>query len=216
VGLAVGGGGLLFVAHQHRPLVESIPGADVVSAVSECENLRITCSEIANQPVDLATLLFVVQDGEILLIRKKRGLGAGKINGPGGRLESGETPTEAAVREVEEELRVTPTGVVESGEVSFQFVDGYSLHVWIFRANGYTTASGLGAPEETDEAIPLWFQLDAIPYDEMWADDRLWLPLLLAREYFRGRFIFDDDTMLDHRVLGVDSFLRRLQDSAKT
>jgi hypothetical protein len=41
---------------------------------------------------DLATLLFVVQGGQVLLIRKKRGLGAGKINGPGGRLEPGESP----------------------------------------------------------------------------------------------------------------------------
>ena len=34
-----------------------------------------------------ATLCFVIRGGEILLIRKLRGLGAGKINGPGGRLE---------------------------------------------------------------------------------------------------------------------------------
>ena len=43
------------------------------------------------QPVDRATLLFVVRDGEILLIHKKRGIGAGKINGPGGRLDPGES-----------------------------------------------------------------------------------------------------------------------------
>ena len=36
------------------------------------------------EPQQRATLLFVIHGGEILLIRKKRGLGAGKINGPGG------------------------------------------------------------------------------------------------------------------------------------
>jgi 8-oxo-dGTP diphosphatase len=51
---------------------------------------------------DPATLVFVVKDGRILLIRKKRGLGAGKINAPGGRLEAGEAPIEGAVREVQE------------------------------------------------------------------------------------------------------------------
>ncbi|MBT4161861.1 MAG: NUDIX hydrolase, partial [Gammaproteobacteria bacterium] len=40
------------------------------------------------EPEEVATLLFVVRDGRVLLIRKKRGLGAGKINGPGGRLEA--------------------------------------------------------------------------------------------------------------------------------
>ena len=39
-----------------------------------------------------ATLLFVIQEGRILLIHKKRGFGRGKINGPGGKIESGETP----------------------------------------------------------------------------------------------------------------------------
>ena len=49
--------------------------------------------------VDRATLLFVIRDGQILLIRKKRGLGAGKINGPGGKLDPGETWRAAAIRE---------------------------------------------------------------------------------------------------------------------
>lgn len=42
-------------------------------------------------PDILATLMFVVQKGRILLIRKKRGIGAGKVNGPGGKFEPGET-----------------------------------------------------------------------------------------------------------------------------
>ena len=50
------------------------------------------------------TLLFVIRAGQILLIHKKRGLGAGKINGPGGRLHLGESPLHGAVREVKEEL----------------------------------------------------------------------------------------------------------------
>ena len=30
----------------------------------------------------------------------------------------------------------------------------------------------------------------------MWADDRVWLPLMLAGRTFTGRFLFDGDTML--------------------
>ncbi len=147
------------------------------------------------QPVDRATLLFVIRDGRILLIRKKRGLGAGKINGPGGRLDPGETHRACAVREVEEELRVTPTGISHRGELLFQFTDGYSIHVQVFAATGCR-----GEPQETAEAVPLWTDLDRIPYDEMWADDRIWLPLMLAGKPFSGRFIFDGDAMLDHQV----------------
>jgi 8-oxo-dGTP diphosphatase len=147
------------------------------------------------QPTDRATLVFVIRDGEILLIRKKRGLGAGKINGPGGRLEPGETFEACAVREVQEELCVTPTGIRYCGENRFHFVDGYGIHVRVFAASDIE-----GEPRETDEAAPLWTPVSAIPYDEMWEDDDLWLPLVLAGRRFSGRFVFDGDTMLESAI----------------
>jgi 8-oxo-dGTP diphosphatase len=152
------------------------------------------------QAVDRCTLTFVVREGATLLIRKKRGLGAGKINGPGGRLEPGETALECAVREVEEELCVTPRDLEEFGRLRFQFVDGYSTDVFVFRAGDAD-----GEARETDEAVPLWTPIDAIPYDEMWADDRLWLPDLLAGRRFDGCFIFDDDRLVDHALQNPES-----------
>lgn len=150
--------------------------------------------------VETATLLFVIRDGQVLLIHKKRGLGAGKINGPGGRLEDGEKPIEAAIREVQEELLVTPTGVRECGELFFQFTDGHSIHGIVFRADDCE-----GEPQETIEAIPLWTQLDEIPFERMWADDILWVPHMLAERRFSGRFLFDGDTMLGHDLTVVDA-----------
>ncbi|MEM9595488.1 MAG: 8-oxo-dGTP diphosphatase [Acidobacteriota bacterium] len=147
------------------------------------------------RPVDRATLTFVTRGDEVLLIRKKRGLGAGKVNAPGGRLEGDETYEACAVREVQEELHVTPLGCRKRGELLFQFVDGYSLHVHAFLAERHE-----GEARETDEAIPLWTRRGEIPYDEMWADDRLWLPRLLAGDTFYGRFVFEGDAMLDHAL----------------
>ena len=144
---------------------------------------------------DPATLVFVVKNGQMLLIRKKRGLGAGKINAPGGRLEPGETPLEAAIREAQEELCITPLNLSYSGENLFQFVDGYSIHVHVFKADDYE-----GEPTETDEASPIWFPVNAIPYEEMWEDDKLWIPLVLDDTRFYGRYLFDDDVMLDYTL----------------
>ncbi len=144
---------------------------------------------------DLATLVFVRFDGRLLLIRKKRGLGAGKINGPGGRLEPGETLDACAAREVREELLITPRNLERMGELRFQFLDGYGIHVYVYQATGFT-----GTPSETPEAAPLWVDERHVPYDEMWEDDRIWLPQLLAGARVDGRFIFDGDALLDHEL----------------
>ncbi len=149
--------------------------------------------------VERATLLFVQRDHELLLIRKKRGLGAGKVTAPGGRIEPGESAIEAAVRELHEEvgLRVDlrEHHVVEVGDLSFQFADGFALRVLVFRSRGAE-----GEPRESDEAAPFWCPVDALPFHAMWADDEHWLPLLLAGHRFVGRFEFDGDALLSAHV----------------
>ncbi|HWB58150.1 MAG TPA: 8-oxo-dGTP diphosphatase [Chthoniobacteraceae bacterium] len=149
-------------------------------------------------PRERATLCFIEHEGRLLLIRKKRGLGGGKINGPGGRLEPGETPLEGAIRETQEEVCVTPRNLEKRGELHFQFVDGYSLFCTVFIAHGCE-----GTPRETDEADPFWADLDAIPYDGMWEDDPYWLPLVITGKNFRGYFEFDGERLLKHRVDSV-------------
>ena len=147
------------------------------------------------KPTEYANLCFVMRDGQILLIRKKRGLGAGKINGPGGRLEEGETALESAIRETQEEIGVTPVDLEHIGELFFQFLDGYKLHVAVFAADGCE-----GELRETDEATPIWTEISKIPYHDMWEDDAHWLPLLLKRKKFRGYFVFDGEKLLSHRL----------------
>jgi 8-oxo-dGTP diphosphatase len=149
---------------------------------------------------DPATLVFVIEEGRILLIRKKRGLGLGKVNGPGGKLDPGEDAVTCAHRECEEELGIRVADLECMGEHKFQFVDGYSIHCWVFRTSSYE-----GEAVETPEAVPLWTDIDDIPYDEMWEDDRMWLPYVIDGQCFSARWIFDDDRMLDHDIRLVDT-----------
>ena len=146
-------------------------------------------------PKERAVLTFVRRNGQLLLIRKKRGLGAGKFNAPGGRIEPGETPEAAAVRETQEELCVTPTGLRPAGRLYFAFVDGYSLDCHVF-----TAEDAVGCATETAEAVPFWCAENAIPFGEMWADDRIWMPLLLEQRPFELWSIFDNDLMLWHEL----------------
>jgi len=144
-------------------------------------------------PVDRCTLVFVFDGERVLLIRKKRGLGAGKVNGPGGRQEPGESIEQCGIRETREEVGLVVSGLSLAGVLRFQFADGYATHVHVFRTDTFE-----GSPIETDEALPFWTPVDAIPYDEMWADDRLWIPMMLEGKAFEGRFLFDGDRLVDY------------------
>ncbi|MEK0447079.1 MAG: hypothetical protein RLZZ399_2400 [Verrucomicrobiota bacterium] len=146
-------------------------------------------------PRERANLCFILKEGRVLLIRKKRGLGAGKMNAPGGKLEWGETAWQAAIRETQEEVGVTPLHLEERGLLRFQFTDGYGLVCTVFVARDLE-----GEPVETEEADPRWVPLDAVPYEEMWADDARWLPTVLSGGTFTGSFLFDGEKMLEEDV----------------
>ncbi len=142
------------------------------------------------QGVIHATLMFIIKDGSILLIEKKRGLGAGKMNGPGGKIDPGETPLEAVIRETREELLISPVNSRKLGELWFAMSDCPDILCHVYRADDH-----VGEPTETDEAVPAWTPLDQIPYGRMWEDDRHWLPLVISETGFHGRFVFEGEAM---------------------
>lgn len=153
------------------------------------------------EPSETAVICYIFKDGKVLLINKKTGLGEGKVNAPGGRIEAGEMPVEAAVRETEEETGLTPLNLKQTGTLSFIFKDGYSLKGFVFFADDYK-----GELKETDEADPFWQDMDSIPYEKMWEDDIHWLPEAIKGNYIDGKFIFDGDRMVskDIKITGRD------------
>ena len=150
-------------------------------------------------PDFVGTLLFVLQQHSVLLIRKQRGHGMGKINAPGGKLEVGETPLACALRETEEEVGIRALNPRLLGQ--FKFVD-LSADQWFgyaYLAHEYT-----GTVRESEEAIPHWFPRDELPFEEMWEDDRYWLPPLLEGHAMEGEFLFDDGRLLTHRLRFIE------------
>lgn len=147
------------------------------------------------------SLVFLRRDGEILLAMKKRGFGEGRWNGPGGKLIPGETFAVAAAREVLEEIGVELAGIKEVAELRF-YMDEYdgdvmkNIHCKVFVCREWS-----GEPAESEEMAPQWFGLDAIPYEQMWADDAYWLPEILAGKYVAAEFWFGTgDTVRDMKV----------------
>ncbi len=150
----------------------------------------------------LETLLYIIKDGKVLLIRKKRGLGAGYFNGVGGKVEDNEDVYNAVVRECMEEVGVKPRGLKWMGLLEFWNYDNdnvESIHfVHVFTANDYE-----GEPRESDEAEPIWFSMGEIPFNSMWEDDSYWLPLILSGRRVYGRFIFNKWKMMRHEVYPI-------------
>ncbi|KAG0211133.1 Nudix (Nucleoside diphosphate linked moiety X)-type motif 1 [Mortierella sp. GBA30] len=137
------------------------------------------------------TLVLVIDKDQqkILLGYKKRGFGAHLWNGFGGKVEPGETPKEGAHRELEEEagIVVQPENMKKVGILLFLFEnDPVGLETHVYTAHEYR-----GDIRECDEMRPQWFEFANIPFDHMWEDDRIWLPMLLkGKEPLFGRMSF--------------------------
>lgn len=141
-------------------------------------------------PLRQASLCLLLREGEILLARKKRGFGVGKWNGAGGKPEPGEPIESTAIRETEEEIGVTPRDLRRVATLDFFFpqtpeYDGWDQQVCVFLGEAWD-----GEPTESEEMIPRWFPLDALPLAEMWPDDPYWLPLVLAGKRVRAYFLY--------------------------
>ncbi len=136
-----------------------------------------------------AVIVHIIRDGKILLHYKKRGHGAGKWNGVGGKIEKDETPEECALRESREEMGVEVKALEKLGVIDFYDVYGEDWLVHVFRGEIE------GEPRESEESYPRWFSLDSIPYDDMWEDDRYWLPLVINGLKFHARFWFNGEIM---------------------
>ncbi len=151
------------------------------------------------------TLLFLVRDNQILLAMKKRGFGAGKWNGVGGKLETGESIEDALVRECQEEIGVTP--VMWNKVAELDFVQDATTDPWHMYVHAYICTGWEGEPTESEEMRPEWYPVSAIPYDDMWDDDRYWLERALKGDKLFGKFTFDEqDKMISHDISAVVDF----------
>lgn len=121
---------------------------------------------------------------------KKRGFGIGKWNGVGGKLLAGEGIEQAAVREMEEEIGVKASvaDLEKIGCLDFYFP--HQQENWNQQVHIFLVKNWQGEPQESEEMAPKWHNFSEIPLDQMWPDDKHWLPLALAGKKFQGEFHF--------------------------
>jgi len=146
----------------------------------------------------IASLGIVLQGDKILLGEKKRGeIGAGKLSGPGGKLDPGETCEECMLRETREELEI------ELDPASLELValiDFYAIGEIDFRVYNYRAKILSGEIHETDDMIPGWYPLDDATFDRTYEADRHWLPRAARGEKFCANVYYLDRAKKFERI----------------
>lgn len=139
----------------------------------------------------ISTLCFPIKDNKIYLSRKKHGLGAGFINGFGGKTEEGESIDSTAVREIREEAGIE---VVEGDLEKAGIVDFYRDGQYTFECHVYTFSKWNGEFVETEEMEKaLAYDLDSPPFGQMFPADRKWIPLICEGKKIRAKCYFNQD-----------------------
>jgi 8-oxo-dGTP diphosphatase len=150
------------------------------------------------------SVVYILRPGfggdEVLLGEKLTGLGAGKVVGPGGKQEPGETPEETALREVREEVGLTLAleNLVPLARISYPFVGRPELSQ---RSHAFLVRDWSGQLRASDEISPSWWEIGQLPVDRMWSDATLWLPRALAGEFVEATFeIGEADQVLSQQM----------------
>jgi len=143
---------------------------------------------------NIKNLCYLINNqGEVLLQFKRRGFGVGKWNGPGGKVEPGETLEQAVVREVKEETGLVVSRPEKMAELEFVFENRGE---WDNLTHVYAAKNFSGELVAGEEGELKWFKISALPFKEMWDDDPHWLPEVLAGEFMKMKFYFDSEGKL--------------------
>lgn len=148
----------------------------------------------------LLTLCLIQKDERLLLGMKKRGFGKGRWNGFGGKVNSNESIDLAAKRELKEETGIIAQDMEKFGILDFKFPNNPEIwQMHIFKVQKFK-----GEPQESEEMRPQWFHVKDIPFEQMWPDDKYWIPLFLREKKFQGAFLFDEsDNVLEKKLFEV-------------
>lgn len=150
----------------------------------------------------VTTIGFLIRSDEICLGMKKVRYGIRKWNGFGGRVGDkeefkNETVEDGLEREANEEFNIDLVNFEKIAEISYKSFDGSDD---IF-ANVFICKEWVGEPSESEEISPKWFKISEIPYDNMWPNDKIWMPLVLEGKKLNASFVFDKEgNVIDQKI----------------
>jgi 8-oxo-dGTP diphosphatase len=145
---------------------------------------------------------FILRDNQVLLLKKSSGLfGQGKWNAPGGKILHNEEPKACAFREAFEETQLTVRDIEQVGRLYFYKNSERESPEWTVHA--FLAHQFDGAPIDGREGQLKWFNIDALPLDQMWEDDQYWCRMALGGTRLEGWFYYSGEfeKLIDHRIV---------------
>lgn len=145
---------------------------------------------------------FIVSDGKVLLGKRKKvsnDLGKDLYAGIGGKVDANETTDECLEREIYEEIGVKVTKYQKLGQL--KYINPHNPK-WDMEGHFYLINKWVGKPQETDVIKPIWFDIEEIPTENMFTDNKYWLDLLFVGKRFKGVFLFGSEKsqVVDYRL----------------
>ncbi len=146
--------------------------------------------------IALRTQIFALDAGRVLMMRRRKGPNKGLWLGPGGRMQFGEAPAEAARREFMEETGLEPRELLFRGLVtlSFPHLSRMSLQ-FLYACNqfeGKLTKRGDGEGRMRWKHLHNVYELDMPPANQRW------MPHIinLNSPIYQARYTFDEDNQI--------------------
>lgn len=149
----------------------------------------------------LATLCYLRKNNQTLMlhrVKKENDMHKGKWNGLGGKLESGESPEECAVREVKEESGLDVRNPRLKGVLTFPaFSKNEDWYVFLFVIHDFAGA----LIEDSAEGNLEWIDDDKLFDLPLWEGDKIFLKWLHQDSFFSAKFVYKDKRLLDYSVI---------------
>ena len=149
-----------------------------------------------------ATLVYIIKDGKTLMIHRvgrENDIHREKYNGLGGKLEENETPSECAIREIQEEsgLTIHPKDMKLYGTALFPEFDkkGRDWFVFIYKVYDY---SGELIVENREGRLE-WIENEKILDLNLWDGDRYFLEHLHSDQQFDGSLTYQNGGLTHQR-----------------
>lgn len=140
--------------------------------------------------------------------KKKNDINSLKWIGLGGKIEEGETPEEALIREIKEESGLNLVNYEKRGIVHFKDTN-YTETMHLYTSNDFE-----GVIKECDEGTLSWIPKEEVLNLKIWEGDKVFLKLLINNspyfeinlEYDNGVFLKDKD--FESNIINENRFIK--------